>query len=257
MLLEGKEIAPIVRRQRLFRLYGILFLCALAAILFLTRGFFIFASARLLSRAGTAIYRTVIRQEETNGTLLQEEGDIQKQMLLEENEQLRTLLRVSSGELQTVSARVMARSASLDRAELLLDKGTSADIIVGSAVVVADRTLIGTVVSVTEDTARVRLLTDYRSRIPARLKNTKTIGVVEGAGGALLAVSFIPQTVPIKLEDLIFTSGLGPPVIEGLLIGTVRSVEHEETEAFQTARVEPTVDARFFDIVSVVISPML
>ena len=134
----------------------------------------------------------------------------------------------------------------------MINKGTTDGIVEGSAVIVEDGILVGTIEIARERMAIVRLLIDHRSRIASKILGSETIGVSEGAKGSLLEFGFIPQHVEIQPNDLVFTSGLESGIPEGRVIGFVTLVSSDDTRPFKTATIEPLVDARLYKTVGVI-----
>lgn len=180
---------------------------------------------------------------------------LETEALRRENDELRSLLaftREEGASYDIVPAQVVARAFGEERARLVVNKGAEEGVVVGSAVVVADGVLIGTIEGVKERFSTVRLLTDHRSRVASKILGSETIGVSEGTKGSLLTFGFIPRHVDVKENDLVFTSGLESGIPEGLVIGFVTLVSLDDTQPFNTATIEPLVDARLYNTVGVV-----
>ncbi len=143
---------------------------------------------------------------------------------------------------RTISAKVLARSADKTQ-NLLIDKGSRDGLRPGLAVVVDDGELIGIVSEVEKNTAQIKLISDQTSKIPAMILNgEKTVGLVEGKGGFLLIMDFIPTETEINVDQIIVTSGLEGLIPAGLVIGSVSEVDRVDTELFVSADIEPFVD---------------
>ena len=142
-----------------------------------------------------------------------------------ENEELRGLLGISrSLSMTTLPVRVISRDPSNFAWEVGIDAGTDDGVHVGMPVVAnADGTgaLAGTVIGVTNDTARVRLVMDTRSVVIASL--------------AVLGMDFI-------VSAGITFNGEASRYPSGLLIGTVQAVTEDPNALTQTAFVRPASD---------------
>ena len=183
---------------------------------------------------------------------------LEAERLRRENDELRSLLsfaREEGAPYAVIPAQVIARSLDEERAEFVINKGALDGLSEGSAVVVEDGILIGTIERTRDRLSVVRLLTDHRSRIASKILGSETIGVSEGAKGSLLEFGFIPQHVEIKVGDLVFTSGLESDIPEGLVIGFVTVVSTDDTQPFQRATIEPPVDARLYQTLGVIGRP--
>ena len=147
--------------------------------------------------------------------------------------------------------RIIGRDPSNFAWEVRIDAGAADGIAEGMPVVAnADGAgaLAGTVISVTDDTARVRFIVDTRSVVIAVDQETRALGEVRGQAGGQLVMSDIPVTEQIEAGGTIVSAGLtyGTEASRypgGLLIGTVQAVEEDANALTQTAFVRPAFDA--------------
>ena len=169
-----------------------------------------------------------------------------------ENEELRQLLGITQAlEMELFPVRVIGRDPSNFAWEVRIDAGAEDGLAEGMPVVAnADGAgaLAGTVVGVTEDTARVRFLVDTRSVVIAVDQDTRALGEVRGQPGGQLVMTGIPITEEIAIGGTIVSAGLtfGSEASRypgGLLIGTVQAVEEDANALTRTAFVRPAFDA--------------
>jgi rod shape-determining protein MreC len=66
-------------------------------------------------------------------------------------------------------------------------------------------------------------------------------------------MQFIPQDTTITVGDVVITSGLGGKIPEGLILGTVQSIQAEPSAPFLTATILPVHDPR--EWTSVIVLP--
>jgi len=179
-----------------------------------------------------------------------------------ENEELRELLGIAEAlEMELFPVRIVTRDPSNFAWEVGIDAGSDDGIAEGMAVVAnADGAgaLAGTVVSVTEDTARVRFVIDTRSVVIAVDQASRALGEVRGQAGGQLVMTNIPVTETVEVGDTIVSAGLtyGDEASRypgGLLIGTVQAVEQDANALTQTAFVRPAFDAASAERLLVVI----
>jgi rod shape-determining protein MreC len=179
-----------------------------------------------------------------------------------ENEELRELLGITEAlEMELFPVRILSRDPSNFAWEVGIDAGADDGIAEGMPVVAnADGAgaLAGTVVSVTEDTARVRFIVDTRSVVIAVDQATRALGEVRGQAGGQLVMGNIPVTEAVEVGATIVSAGLtyGEAASRypgGLLIGTVRAVEEDPNALTQTAFVRPAFDAASAERLLVVI----
>ena len=142
----------------------------------------------------------------------------------------------------SIAARVIARSEEGVHT-IVVNKGTNDGVQPKFAVIVENGHMIGYVQSVTKTSAKVLLLENEESRVPGMIIGTdETVGLVEGQGGYLLHMAFIPQRVELEEGAVVVTSGLDGIFPKGIVIGAISSVEKNVTSSFQDAFIEPFYD---------------
>jgi rod shape-determining protein MreC len=179
-----------------------------------------------------------------------------------ENDELRELLGIAEAlEMDLLPVRIVTRDPSNFAWEVGIDAGSADGLAEGMAVVANANgagALAGTVVAVTEDTARVRFVIDTRSVVIAVDQASRALGEVRGQAGGQLVMTNIPITETVEVGDTVVSAGLtyGTEASRypgGLLIGTVRAVEEDANALTQTAFVRPAFDAASAERLLVVI----
>lgn len=154
-----------------------------------------------------------------------------------------------------VTARVVGKDLRRETQVIVIDQGSRAGIHVGSPVIVNDGVFIGRVTEVGIEHAKVMLLTDARSAVPAAFDRNPDIGgVVSGEFGVSLMFDLIPKDKAIGAGDIVVTSELDPSVPRGMLIGTVTRVESGQSNFFQTAYLQPFVQYPALTLVAVLLT---
>ncbi len=179
--------------------------------------------------------------------------------LLSENAELRkklaeTEVLVSQGKhLDPGTYNLLpARPIGLGR-YLKIDKGTSAGIKVGQAVVFEDN-FVGKVVAVSPAVSNIQLLGDPDSKISAFSQNKegKAKGVLIGQFGTDILMDKILHEEKIDVGDLVYSEGLEGFLPRGLILGRVTQVLERENEVFKQAKVQPVFDVKDLDLVFVI-----
>lgn len=134
---------------------------------------------------------------------------------------------------------------------IAINKGTRDGIAVGMPVV-TQLGLVGRVLDVSANAARVLLITDTSSAISGRLQTTREEGSVIGQANGDLLMQFIPLTANVQEGDIVITSGLGGNLPADIVIGQVTSVRQREFELFQSAIVRSLNNFDILEIVLVV-----
>ena len=125
---------------------------------------------------------------------------------------------------------------------LILNKGSKDNLKVGLAVVIKNN-LVGTIVGVSENLAKVNTLNNPSPSFTAKTENGAA-GIVKG--GASLTLENVLLSENIKAQELVLTygdvdfNGIGVP--QDLVVGKIISVEKNASDLFQKAKLESFVD---------------
>ena len=154
-----------------------------------------------------------------------------------------------------VQARVFARSADPTSSYVVINKGSKQGVRTGEPVIIGNGICIGTVISVTDDTARVLLTTDNRSSIASvSATDSGAQGVVTGVQGLSLVMQLIPQLETLSVHDTIITSGIDPVIPRGIVLGDIERIDHQQGELFQSAVLHIPYVASDLDVVTILSS---
>ena len=169
-----------------------------------------------------------------------------------ENEELRGLLGITEAlDMELLPVRIISRDPSNFAWEVGVDAGRDDGVRAGMPVIAnagGAGALAGTVLSATNDTARVRFIVDTGSTVVAIDQASQALGEIHGQPGGQLVMRNIPVTETVEVGDTIVSAGLtfGTEASRypgGLLIGTVQAVEEDPNALTQTAFVRPAFDA--------------
>jgi rod shape-determining protein MreC len=185
------------------------------------------------------------------------------QAALQENAQLRKLLKLDRGPAlaasayKAVTARVIARAPTPVQSSVTIDAGSGDGVKVDDPVTSGDG-LVGRVVSVEGSSAQVELITDSASAISAKVLPKGVQGVIRPDLGDPedLILDYIDSTEKIGIGQTVVTSGwrakglasLFPP---NLPVGEVTRASIVEQEASQQVRLRPYADLANLDLVQV------
>ncbi len=161
--------------------------------------------------------------------------------LMAENARLKELL--NSTELLDDSALVaelLGASPDPRRQEILVHRGHADGVFEGQPVLDAFG-LVGSVIEVSEHTARVLLIADTSNAVPIQVNRNGVRGIAEGSGhlDELYIRNLVPTT-DIKEGDLIVSSGLGGRYPPGYPVGEVVRIEYEGADSFLRVVVRPS-----------------
>ncbi len=143
---------------------------------------------------------------------------------------------LESRNLNFLTARVISKDIFHQYDFLTVNKGKKDGIVINLPVVVNQGIMIGKVIEVDEQSAKIILLTNPHNQTAATFEDkNKTIGVVSGDYGLSMKMDLIPQEEIIEINEKIITSGLEEFIPKGLIIGEVTRIEKEEHGFFQIA----------------------
>jgi rod shape-determining protein MreC len=163
-----------------------------------------------------------------------------------ENAQLRAALKFQAArpEIQAVLANNIGGDPNALSEILTIDKGTSAGIKPGMAVVSPGGILVGQISATKPDRSTVLLITDVQSVIPVATQRTQTPGVLEGRWqqGGNMMMTHIPRDADVQKNDMLLTSGLGGTFPKGLICAQVFEVRQNDVQMEKQAVAVPFVD---------------
>lgn len=169
--------------------------------------------------------RSLQRRTDALELLLQE-----KQGRVREAERLRGLLAMKPLlPLDSVAAEVVSREGLPWFRSVMVNQGSRAGVRVNAAVV-TPQGVVGRVVAVGFQAARIQLLLDRDCRVGVLVERSRVSGVVEGQvgfadrAGADLLMKYVAALADVLVGDEVVTSGLDGIYPKGLIVGHVRAV---------------------------------
>ena len=143
----------------------------------------------------------------------------------QENARLKALLGFQENEVKPVAvARLVGSTAASTRRFAYLGAGRSDGVTVGMPVR-SPRGIVGRVLEVGQDSARVLLLTDVESVLPVRRAKDEVVAFAEGRGDGLLRIRLINLGLnPLKPGDVFVTSGAGGYYRPGIAVAILSEV---------------------------------
>ena len=171
---------------------------------------------------------------------------ISYQSLENENKRLREMLEIrqEDPQLQLVDAKVIARTPD-NFQSFTIDRGSLDGISLYDPVITADG-LVGYVGELGSVTSRVVTILSPECNVGAVSSDTGDSGNVTGdltlAQDGLTRMELIARDAELQPGSLLVTAGLSGSFPEGVLIGSIRSVELEENGISLWATVEPSAD---------------
>lgn len=170
----------------------------------------------------------------------------------QENGRLRALLGMRDDEVEPVAiARLVGSTSTSTRRFAYLGAGTNDGVGVGMPVR-SPRGVVGRILEVGNDSARVLLLTDSESVLPVRRAKDEVVAFAEGRGDGLLRIRLINLGInPLEPGDLFVTSGAGGYYRPGTAVAIVT----EKTDDGAVARLVSDPAATDFVAVDPIFEP--
>lgn len=150
---------------------------------------------------------------------------------------------------RSIESRVIGFPPENESQTLTINKG-SHDGIGRDDGVVSARGVVGRVLEASPFAAKIVLITDYTSSIPAMVQRGHWWGIAKG-NLTSVRLEYISQDAPVRIGDRVVT-GEARSFHSGALIGTVKKVERSDTGLYQTAVVEPAADLGALDRIVVI-----
>lgn len=211
--------------------------------------------------SGNSTFFTDINNLKTENENLKEKNSQLEQLLREleniksENETLKEYLGLTEkyGEYKTVPAYVINKDISNYSKTIVINVG-SVDGIEENMTVIADEGLVGHVVSVSENTAKVRTIIDTSSSISCLMSTNKDSIICKGTleSNTELKAMYIPTDANLVQGDSVDTSGLGGIYPKGIHVGIIKKVVTTKNITDRYAVIETAVNFNKLNSVLVV-----
>ncbi len=170
--------------------------------------------------------------------------ELEQNELLEENEAMRRLLQVPlSPKWHFLTAQVLNGNTDY----LLINEGSQADVKEGMVVIAGSSEekkrgiLVGQIVGVNPNSAIVRLPSSPKSEINSKTLNGSK-GILKGKVNGEIFLEDVLQEMRLIEDSLVFTTGEEEKFPQGLVIGRISSIEKNESEIYQRAKIKPIVN---------------
>lgn len=143
----------------------------------------------------------------------------------------------------TIAADVINKDVSNYSSTLVLNVGKKDGISKGMNVI-ADKGLVGYVISTTDSTSKVQVIIDPASTVSCNISTTSESVICKGTleNNQSLRVTYIPTNTDLIIGDSVETSGVGGIYKQGIHIGTIKEIITTVNSTDRYAVVEAAVD---------------
>ena len=211
--------------------------------------------------SGNSSFFTDISNLKTENKELQEKNSKLEQSLREleniktENETLKEYLGLTEkyGEYKTIPGYVINKEINNYSKTLIINIGKQ-DGIEENMTVIADEGLVVHVISVTDNTAKIRTIVDTSSSISCLMSSSKDSIVCKGTldSNTEIKAMYIPTDANLVQGDSVDTSGLGGIYPKGIHVGIIKKIVTTKNMTDRYALVETAVDFNKLNTVLVV-----
>lgn len=201
--------------------------------------------------SGNSTFFTDISNLKSENQDLKEKNSQLEQSLREleniktENETLKEYLGLTEkyGEYKTAPGYVIDKEISNYSKTIIINIGKNDGIEVNMTVI-ADEGLVGHVVSVTDNTAKVQTIVDTSSSISCLMSTNKDSIICKGtlSSNSELKAMYIPTDANLVQGDSVDTSGLGGIYPKGIHVGSIKKIVSTKNITDRYALVETAVD---------------
>lgn len=205
-------------------------------------------------------FADINKLQDENKELRQKNSDLEKELrefeiTKSENATLKEYLQLTEQyeNYTTKAAYVISKDIGNYNNVFVINVGSN-DGIQTNMTVISEKGLVGYIISVTNNTAKVQTIIDTSSTVSATLSSSRDNLVCRGTleEKGMLKATDIPTEATIIQGDKIETSGMGGIYPKGILIGTVKSVKNTKNIIDRYSIIEPAVDFNKVETVLVI-----
>lgn len=191
--------------------------------------------------------------KEKNSSL--EEQIRELEILKADNETMQEYMNLTQkyAEYETIPAYVINKDISNLSSTLIINAG-SANGVKENMTVIADKGLVGHIISVTENSAKVQVIIDPASTVSSSISTTEKSIICKGTldNNQILRASYIPTDAELIQGDSVSTSGIGGIYRKGIHIGVIKEIVTTSNVIDRYAIIEPAVDFSTVDNVLII-----
>ena len=207
-----------------------------------------------------AFFTNVNTLQEENKNLKQKNSELEQslrelEIIKSENETLKEYvsLKEKYTNYKTIPGYVINKDISNYSNTVIINLGTKDGVNVNMPVI-AEEGLVGHIISVTDNTAKVQTIVDTASTISCNIVNADDSLIARGSisQDGNLKATYIPTEATLLEGDKIETSGLGGIYPKGIYIGTIKKISNTKNITDRYAMIKTAVDFKKLDTVLVI-----
>ena len=161
---------------------------------------------------------------------------------LSTHERLTNLLQFKQETQHSVlAAQVIGLDPSGWFKSIIINKGKKDGLVPDMPVVNADG-VVGRIVTLSPNYAKVLLIIDQNSAVDTLIQRTRDRGIVRGLASDICEMAYVEKSIDIFEDDIAVTSGLGGVFPKGIPVGSVIHVETLSGKLFKDIEIRPAVN---------------
>lgn len=212
--------------------------------------------------AGNSSFFTNIENLSNENEKLKQENSELEQKLREleiikaQNNTLKEYLKLTEKytSYTTIPAYIINKDTSNYSATFIINVGSD-DGIKENMTVIADKGLVGHIISVTKNIAKVQTIIDPSSSVSVAFESTGDTAICRGTSESnTLKATYIATSAEILENDTVHTSGMGGIYPKGIMIGNISKIENTKNITDRYAIITPAVDFNKLETVLVIIN---
>ena len=185
-----------------------------------------------------------------NEELKKKNSDLEEQVreleiIKADNETMQEYMNLTQkyAEYKTIPAYVINKDISNLSSNIIINVGSDDGVKINMTVI-ADKGLVGHVISVSKKTSKVQVIIDAASTVSCSISTTDQSLICKGTldNDQVLRASMIPTGAELIQGDSVSTSGIGGIYRKGIYIGTIKEIITTSNIIDRYAIVEPAVD---------------
>lgn len=153
---------------------------------------------------------------------------------------------------ETIAAEVIARNPDNWFEQVVIDRGRLNHVTKGSAVITREG-VVGQVVSVSDNAAVVRLMTDPEQKLGVVIQRIGLTGILSGAYGKPAKIDYVPVGTNVDIGDKIVCLPKGGVWPENHPVGTISAVRRDTGGA--SLQIEVKLSENCYDLSQVLVVP--
>ena len=208
----------------------------------------------------STLFADISNLKQENKTLKEKNSQLEQSLrelenIKTENETLREYVGLTEkyGEYKTIPGYIINKDISNYTKTIIINVGKK-DGVEENMTVIADEGLVGHVVSVNDETAKVRTIIDTSSSISCLMSTNKDSIVCKGTldSNSQIKAMYVASDADLIQGDSIETSGLGGLYPKGIHVGTIKKIVATKNIIDRYAMVETAVDFNKLNTVLVI-----